>query len=255
MFTLSPTCITAARLAVIFLMTSQTGINPAAATVEWIERRRWFALALIAILLAVQITPKLRMSPDGVSYMSIARSLLWHGELKRLGSPHVRYAPGYPVLISLAFLFGPRPFVAVQIIQWFYAVLLIVGTYVWFARYVGRSAIWVTALALLNAGFWDLFRQASSELAFMPCLMWGSVLLAGAAQSPKAGRAAAKMAGAIALVAAACTTRQAGAMLVVGFVVAMAMRAMRGQIGWGRRGLFGGAGNLHRRRLLGIDRL
>jgi hypothetical protein len=157
-----------------------------------------------------------------------------HGELKRLGSPHVRYAPGYPVLISPAFLFGPQPFVAVQIIQWFYAVLLILGTYAWFARYAGRSAIWVTALALLNAGFWDLFRQASSELAFMPCLMWGSVLLTGAAQSPKAGRAAAKMAGAIVLVAAACATRQAGAMLVVGFALAMAMQAMRRQIGWGR---------------------
>jgi len=200
--------------------------------VEWIERRRWFAMALIAILLAVQITPKLKMSPDGVSYLSVARSLLRHGELKRLGSPHVRYAPGYPVLISPAFLFGPRPFVAVQIIQWFYAVLLMLGTYAWFARYAGRSAIWVTALTLLNAGFWDLFRQASSELAFMPCLMWGSVLLA--AQSPKAGRAATMMAGAIVLVAVACATRQAGALLVVGFALAMAMRARRRQIGWGR---------------------
>ena len=215
-------------------MTSQTGFNSAAATVDWIERRRWLALTLIAILLIVQITPKLRMSPDGVSYLSVARSLFSHGELKRLGSPHVRYAPGYPVLISPAFLFGRRPFVAAQFIQWFYAVLLILGTYTWFARYAGRSAIWVTALALLNAGFWDLFRQISSELAFMPCLMWGSVLLAAAAHARTARRATAMMAGAIALLATACAIRQAGALLVIGFTLTMTILALRRQIAWGR---------------------
>jgi hypothetical protein len=217
------------------LMTSQIKINSALAkTVEWIERRRCVALAVVAILLAVQITPKLTMSPDGVSYMSVARHLLLHGTLERLGSPHVRYAPGYPVVISPAFWFGPRPFVEVQIIQWLCAVLLIAGTYAWFARYAGKSAIWVTALAILNAGFWDLFRQASSELVFMPCVMWASVLLAAAADSRRASRAAAMTAAAIVLVAAACATRQVGALLAVGFTIALAIRAARGRIGWGR---------------------
>ena len=217
-----------------FPMTSQIQTNPADRAVKWIERRRWLAFVFIAILLAIQITPKLTMSPDGVSYMSIARSLISHGELNRLGSPHLRYAPAYPILISPTFFFGPRPFVAVQIIQWLCAILLIVGTYAWFAPYAGRSAIWITLLALLNAGFWDLFRQASSELAFMPCVMWGSVLLAAAAKTPSARRATAMMAGAIVLVAIASAIRQAGALLTIGFVLALTLRAIRRQITWTR---------------------
>jgi hypothetical protein len=221
-----------------FLMTSQIQTNPAGSAIQCIERRRWLAFALIAILLAIQITPKLTMSPDGVSYMSIARSLISHGELKRLGSPHLRYAPAYPVLISPAFFFGPRPFVALQIIQWSFAILLILGIYAWFAPYGGRSAIWITLLALLNAGFWDLSRQVSSELAFMPCLMWGSVLLHSAMKASSAKRAAAMMAGAIVLVAAATSIRQAGALLAIGFVLALTIRAMRRQITWTRAILF-----------------
>ncbi len=217
-----------------FLMTSQIQTNPAERAVNWIERRRWLAFALIAILLAIQITPKLTMSPDGVSYMSIARSLIFHGELKRLGSPHLRYAPAYPILVSPAFFFGPRPFLPAQIIQWLFTILLILATYAWFAPYAGRSAIWITLLALLNTGFWDLFRQVSSELAFMPCLMWGSVLLAAATRTTSAWRAAAMIAGGIVLVAVATLTRQAGALLVIGFTLALILRAMRRQITWTR---------------------
>jgi hypothetical protein len=224
-----------------FLMTSQIQTNPANRAVNWIERRRWFAFAFIAILLAIQITPKLTMSPDGVSYMSIARSLISHGELKRLGSPHLRYAPAYPIIISPAFLLGPRPFLAVQIIQWLFAVVLILGTYAWFAPYAGRSAIWITLLALLNTGFWDLTRQASSELVFMPCLMWGSVLLAAAIRTTSAWRAAAMIAGGIVLVAVATLTRQAGALLVIGFGLAVILRTMRRQITWPRAITFAAA--------------
>jgi hypothetical protein len=124
--------------------------------------------------------------------------------------------------------------VAVQIIQWLYTLLLIFGIYAWFARYAGRAAIWIAALTLYDAGFWDLFRQVSSELAFMPCLMWAAVLLAAAAQSRNKRRTAAMMTGAIVLTAAACAIRQAGALLVVGFVIAVIIRAMRGQMTWAR---------------------
>ncbi|HEY1922620.1 MAG TPA: hypothetical protein VGG44_07615 [Tepidisphaeraceae bacterium] len=218
-------------------MTSHIPTNPVDKAINWVERHRCLMFALIAILLAIQITPKLTMSPDGVSYMSIARSLASNGKLKRLGSPHLRYAPAYPILISPAFFLGPRPFIpfiAVQLIQWLFAILLILGTYAWFAPYAGRSAIWITLLALLNVGFWDLFRQASSELTFMPCLMWGSVLLAGAITTPSAKRAAGMMAGGIILIVIATATRQAGALLVVGFALAGTIRALRHQISWTR---------------------
>jgi 4-amino-4-deoxy-L-arabinose transferase-like glycosyltransferase len=224
-----------------FLMTSQNPTHPAHRAVNSIERHPRLTFAVIAILLAMQITPKLTMSPDGVSYMSIARSLISHGQLIRLGSPHIRYAPAYPILISPAFFLGPRPFLAVQIIQWLYAILLILGVYAWFAAYAGRSAIWITLLALLNTGFWDLFRQVSSELAFMPCLMWGSVLLAAAIKTPSLRRAATMMAGAILLVAIATLTRQAGALLVIGFALALIVCAVRRQITWPRAIAFAAA--------------
>jgi hypothetical protein len=186
--------------------------------------------AIFALLLAIQITPQFKMSPDGVSYMSIARNLILPGRVERLGSPHIRYAPGYPVFISPAFLFA-RPFIGVQLIQWVYGLVLMWGVYVWFARYAGRSAIWIAALTMASAGYWDLFRTASSEIVFAPCLIWAGVFMARCLDGRRSILAFIL---AIVLAALACATRQAGAMLVPGFFLALILRAFGGRISWGR---------------------
>jgi 4-amino-4-deoxy-L-arabinose transferase-like glycosyltransferase len=199
-------------------------------TVDWIERHPWIVAAIFAVLLAIQITPQFKMSPDGVSYMSIGRNLILHGRVERLGSPHIRYAPGYPVFISAAFLFG-RPFIGVQLLQWIYALVLMWGVYVWFARYAGRSAIWIAALTMASAAYWDLYRTASSEIVFAPCLVWAGVFMARCVDGRRPILA---LILAIVLAALACATRQAGAMLVPGFVVAVMIRALGGGMSWRR---------------------
>ncbi len=212
-------------------MASKTQINSRIEqTVDWIERHPWIVGAIFAILLAIQITPQFKMSPDGVSYMSIGRNLILHGRVERLGSPDIRYAPGYPVFISPAFLFA-RPFIAVQLLQWIYAMALMWGVYVWFARYAGRSAIWIAALTMASAGYWDLFRTASSEIVFAPCLIWAGVFMARCMDARRSNWA---LVPAILLAALACATRQAGAMLVPGFVLALFFRALGGRMSWRR---------------------
>jgi hypothetical protein len=212
-------------------MTSKTQINSGVEqTIDWIEWHPWIVAAIFALLLAIQITPQFKMSPDGVSYMSIGRNLILHGRVERLGSPHIRYAPGYPAFIGPAFLF-PRPFIGVQLIQWIYALTLMWGVYVWFARYVGRSAIWIAALTMASAGYWDLFRTASSEIVFAPCLIWAGVFMARCVEGQRSILA---LILASVLAALACATRQAGAMLVPGFVLAVILRSLGGRITWPR---------------------
>jgi hypothetical protein len=194
---------------------------------DWTWRHPWIVGAVFALLLAIQITPQFKMSPDGVSYLSIARNLILRGKLERLGSPHLGYAPGYPVFISPAFLFGSTSFIAVQVIQWIYALILMLGVYVWFARYAGRSAIWIAALTMASAGYWDLFRTASSEIVFAPCLVWAAVFMAKSIDSPNSIPA---IIGAIILGSLACATRQAGAMLVPGYLLAAGICMFRGRI-------------------------
>ena len=213
-------------------MASKFQINsPLGQIANWVERHRWIVAAIFALLLAIQITPEFKMSPDGVSYMSIAKSLIARGRLERLGSPHLRYAPGYPIFISPAFVFGARPFVAVQLLQWIYALVLMLGVYRWFARYAGRSAIWIAALTMAGAGYWDLFRTASSEIVFTPCLIWAGVFMAKSFDTPTS---IAAIALAILLAAIACATRQAGAMLVPGSLLAAILHARRGRVPWPR---------------------
>jgi len=212
-------------------MTGKTEINSDLSRgARWVERRPWIVFVFLAILLAIQITPKFKMSPDGVSYMSIAGNML-HGRIERLGSPHIRYAPGYPFFITPAFLFGERPFFAVQVVQWIYAMVLAIGVYAWFAKYAGRGAIWITALTMANAGYWDLFRTASSEIVFAPAVVWAGYFMA---RSLDARRWIGWAIAAVVVAGIACATRQAGAMLAGGFVLAAGMRALRGRIPWPR---------------------
>jgi hypothetical protein len=199
---------------------------------NWIEFHPRTVATIFAILFAVQITPEFKMSPDGVSYMSIARSLAQHGKLERLGSPHLRYAPGYPIFITPAFLlFRDHPFLLVQILQWLYALALIWGVYQWFKNYAGASAIWIAALTMAIAGYWDLYRTASSEIVSTPALVWAGVFMVRSIRNPSS---LPLLAAAILFTTISCATRQVGVMLVPGYVIALLLRARAKEISLNR---------------------
>jgi len=197
------------------------------AAAAWMKDHERIVVFLYIALLAIQITPKFELNPDGINYLSIARNLAWHRGWARLGLPHVHYAPGYAVAISPVFWFGPRPFVALGILHLIFAAILMALTYLWLARYVGRDAMLVTLLAMVNVGFWDLYRQASAEMAFMPCMMGAATLLAIAVQTRRPRRAAAAVVGGTILVMMACAVRQLGVVLAAGFAVALLVGAIR----------------------------
>jgi hypothetical protein len=211
--------------------------SPIVPITSWIERHPLMVAALFALLFAIQITPEFKMSPDGVSYMSIARSLAQHGKLERLGSPHLRYAPGYPIFITPAFLLSPdHPFVHVQGLQWIYALALMWGVYLWFKPYAGPAAIWIAAVTMAIAGYWDLYRTASSEIVSAPSLIWAGLLAYKSIQNP---HSIALLIGAIALTAITCATRQGGVMLVPGYLLALLIHWRRGNMTFSRAAILG----------------
>jgi len=199
---------------------------------EWLQGHRKLVMLVLVAILAMQISPNFELNPDGVSYMSIARNLALHGRLERLGSAHAHFAPGYAVLISPAFFFAARPFVLIQVINLLLCVLFMLGTYAWLARYDREMALLATAFVLVNAGFMDLFRRASAEMAFMPAMMGAALALAVAAQTRQRQTLWKAMAAAVMLVMLACFIRQVGVILAAGFAAAMVAGAIRGQVGW-----------------------
>jgi hypothetical protein len=199
-----------------------------------LARRPWVVVGAVALLLAIQITPQFKMSPDGVSYMSMARSLALHGRMLRLSSPHLRYAPAYPVFISPAFRLGSNSFLGVQALQLLYSLAWLAGIYAWFSRYAGNRALWVAALPLVSAAYWDLYRTASSEIVFSPALIWTGVCLCNAMAGVSTSRRLAWLFAAVVLGSISCATRQAGVMIAPGFCVAVFVLAVQKKIPWPR---------------------
>ena len=115
-----------------------------AACEAWLARAeqrpaRW--LTLFAVVLGLQIGPLWYASPDGAAYVSIARSIAAGGPVARLGNPQLGFPLGYPLLISPAFLTGPRPFLLLSIVHWVLAVIFMLGVHRWLRRRLGAGAV------------------------------------------------------------------------------------------------------------------
>ncbi len=187
-------------------------------------------LFLLALLLAVQISPLWYPTPDATGYLSIARSLAAGTGPTNLGSRQIYLAPGYPLLISPAFLLADEPFLVLSILHWSLAVALMLGVYVWARRHLPAAALLLTAVVMVNVELWSLLRRTLSETAFMTLLVWEINLLhwAAAAMSSRAALIRTILA-ALGMIALALT-RQAGLMVAAGFGLAMFLQAWRGQI-------------------------
>lgn len=190
------------------------------------ERRplRW--LVLFAALLALQVGPVWYATPDGASYLSIARSLAG-GTATNLGRPELSFPIGYPLLLSPLFHFGPRPLLLLSLAHWLLAIVCMVGVYRWARSQAADAAPWVTALVMANVHIWILYRRTLSEAAFCALLPW-TVVAWNAVVAPRdaaGGRhRAVYVLLAVALLALLTAIREAGALVGVGAAL-VALRA------------------------------
>jgi len=190
---------------------------------RWLARcneqpRRW--LGAFALLLATQISPWWYPAPDAVVYLSMARSVVFDAHLTRFGSRQLGLAPGYPLLVSPTFLLGDLPLLALSIVNWVLAVLLMLGVYLWVRRCVPPAAVLLTGLVVVNIGMLNLCRRNLSELPFMTLAVW-SVHVFNAARRAPAVRAGfyALLGGA--LLALLGLIREVGITLGIGFIAAL----------------------------------
>lgn len=197
------------------------------------EAHPWRVMAALAVLMALQVSPWWYATDDAHSYLSIARSIARGAGPTNLGSRHLWFSPGYPVLISPLFLLGERPFLAISIGQWLLLVACMAGIYQWGRRAVGDAAIWIASLTVINHALWVHYRRPLSEIAFLCFLVWtvNAWRWSWAAQH-SAAFAARLLAGLLA--AALCLIRPVGIVLAPAALVASCLAARRGASSWTR---------------------
>ncbi len=206
-------------------------------------------MALIAVLLAIQVSPWWYPTPDAVAYLSIARGIAVTHRLSNLGGAHLAYPPGYPLLISPAFLISSRPFLAISIIHWLMALIFMVGVYRWTCRMAPAAALLLTALSIVNVAFWIYYRRTLSELAFMTVMIWTVVALDSALEAGSRGARAIRTPAGTVLLAALVSIREPGILFAPGFAVAVFLCLRAGKLRWtdGLANNRGGGGSSRRR--------
>jgi hypothetical protein len=189
---------------------------------------RWCWFVLLAVIFAIQISPRWILTPDSVAYLSIARSLATRHALLMYGYAHSAYPPGYPLLISPAFWF-PAPLVAVAIIQWLMIICLLWGLYRWMTLQVeAQAAALLTLLVMANVSLWIYYRRTLSELAFFTVAIWAVVMLNRTLDAATILRRFSSLAAGVILLTLLTLIREAGMLFAVGFVITILLRAWRG---------------------------
>ncbi len=223
----------------------------------------WFAA--IAVVLGMQTQCLWRPTPDAAAYLSIGRSIA-HGNLTCHGNPHLYYWPGYPLAISPAFLLSERPFLAISILHWCFAMAIMAGVWVWMghlrcgplcvqsanpvadgtAAPPGPDAAWLrwramaVALMLVNTGFWDSYRHTLGETLFMVLMVWAPLVALSAVRA--SGRAGAIFLTVLAAVLSTwlCAVRSVGVFVVMGIAISLAAAAWRKNVSKIRASLVAG---------------
>jgi 4-amino-4-deoxy-L-arabinose transferase-like glycosyltransferase len=142
------------------------------------------AVALVARLVFVAVTPPVLIFPDGREYAAVARSLLeGHG----FGAQTLR-PPGYPAFIALVWALTGRSLVALRIVEAVLGALTValIGQFGmgWFGR---RAGLLAAALAALHPVLAFLpATQYSENLIVLVCVLGYGALL-GATRDPRAG--------------------------------------------------------------------
>jgi hypothetical protein len=199
--------------------------------IEGVNRLPRLWLALFALLMAVQISPWLYPTVDGCLYMKTARDFLAAPSLSEF---RCLVPPGYPALITPAFLLGNRPFLAIAVLQWLMSVALIGGVYVWARRQFPSMAVLLTAAVMFNISLWTYYRRPTKEIATLAVLMWTVNLMHRLLDERKIGRVVALTAAAAVLAAYVSLMRYTAITLTLGFGLAAAWLAWKQAIGWPR---------------------
>jgi len=191
-------------------------------------------LALFAILLAIQISPWWYPTPDATAYLSIARSIALTHRLSNLGGVHLGYPPGYPILISPAFLISARPFLELSFIHWVMALIFMAGVYRWTRSLAPAAALILTGLAMTNVAFWIYYRRTLSEVAFMAVMIWAVLVFDSALEAPRWRAGAMRTAAGVVLLIALVMIRETGVLLALGFAAAALLDVRDGKLRWTR---------------------
>jgi hypothetical protein len=192
------------------------------------QPRRW--LGVFALLLATQISPWWYPAPDAVVYLSMARSVAFDAHLARFGSRQLGLAPGYPLLISPAFLLGDHPLLALSVVNWILAVLLMLGVYLWVRRCAAPAAVLLTGLVVVNISMLNLCRRNLSERPFMTRAVWSVHVFNAARRATPVRTGFYSVLGGLMLVLLG-TIREVGVVFGVGFIAALCVDAYRRRSG------------------------
>lgn len=185
--------------------------------------RPWFLAA--ALLTLVQIGPWWYASPDGTSYMSIARTLWSPAGPTNLGNRQLYFSPGYPALIAPAFAISDRPFVVLGLINWGLTLVVMWGAYRWARPWGPAAALVASAATVVHAVYGISMRRPLSETAFMAAMIWTVIVLDGVRTAASIRRRRACALGGALLLTVTCLTRPHGVMLIPGFGLALVAAA------------------------------
>lgn len=197
--------------------------------VEGVNRRPRAALIVLALLLAVQISPYFYPTLDGCLYLKTIHDF-FHAE--SLSDFHCYVPPGYPLLITPAFVFGDRPFLAISILQWLMAVSLMLGLYVWARRQFPSMAVLFTAFVMVNTTLWLCYRRPLKDVVSMSLLIWLVNLMHVLLHEGRLKRVVLLTSLISFLTTFLTLIRFSGVTLAVGFSVASLWMAWRREIGW-----------------------
>lgn len=203
----------------------------------WLETvnrgpRLW--LTIFALLLVAQIRPWWLPEQDGHHYLSIARSLALEGHLRNLGSTHLWYFPGYPMIISPLFWISERPLWFLSAFHWLAAIGFMIGVYWWAKSVIPQWAVWIAGLSVINEGVWIHCARSLTEIPFMCGLIWSANAALAAARSRTAGETMFRGTLASALLALTALIRPAGILLAVGLGLHLGWKALQKDVSWTR---------------------
>ena len=136
---------------------------------SWVDRRRHWVFAALALLYALSITGRWRVAPDTALYMSLGRSLAEGDGFTYHGVRHNWYEPGLPWVIGVSFrLFGHDNYWPLTLFTLACGVLALSLAYRLFKLYAGRpTAVLLTALLALTETFYRYCFQVVTDMPFL----------------------------------------------------------------------------------------
>ena len=163
----------------------------------------------------------------------MARNLAHGKGLICLGSPCLKYPPGYAAIVSPLFLIRDRPFLELSILHWLLSVAFMLGVYVW-ARRVAPGRGMDRRAERGQQHLLDLPPQAGQRAGVRHRAGLGGQQRGLGDVGPQGPSLAAGGAAALLLLALLCLIRPVGIATAGGCGAAMLVAAWRGMVSWRR---------------------